>query len=257
MRNFNITENDYQLIEDFFDRNLDEVDLIYFENRLKEDPDFARQVDLYEYAQEKILALYEPAQKSNENEFKARLNHLKEKEQSPFQKKMVFTILGVAATIALLFFVNLPFLNSTISTETSIAQADFRGLQVNTDEMLTNSSRATEEGGQDEPYQGLLEAFKTKEYSTVLQIANQLEESDIEAVQLIIGIAYRKEGQIAQAVAYLEKVKGQRDIALWNLVTLYLEQNPIDKENARKYLKILIEEGFNSREEAERILDNL
>lgn len=254
-----ITETDYQLIEDFFARNLDKANLSYFEHRLKEDIVFAQQVELYKYAKDKVTELYHPIQKSNENKFKARLNGLKKKEAVAHQQKKVWAIISSAAAIAVLVFFTIPFFTPSIPNDELATLANSNALEVNLHGIANDyNNRNTTLAKQNSLLEKkLVAAFSNEDYNKVLVFVGKMKGETSETIQLIKGITYRKLGQTAKAIPLFQQNKSQRDIALWNLATIYLEQKPVDKENARKYLKVLIEEDFNSKKEAQRILDNL
>ena len=100
MNKTNITENDYQLIEAFFDCTLSQEELTAFEQRMKTDTIFSKQVDLYEYAKNKVVALYYPQQEVSRNDFRKKLTALKKVNHFNNQKKLAIKLLAIAASIA-------------------------------------------------------------------------------------------------------------------------------------------------------------
>jgi len=266
MNAYMINEKDYQLIQGFFDRTLNETQLFNFKTRLAEDEDFAHEVELYEYAEAKVIDLYQPNKLVEDNDFRERLERLKTQasveaiEQS--KKKRFFLspenrkkLLGIAATITFLMFVGIQYFAPP--PVDMIALANSKALEVNTDKFYA-SNRGVHTPEKLQASKSMVTAFQTGKYKEVIALSQDVSIEKVAALELITGIAYRKLGETEKAETYFNGIKDiQRDIALWNLVALYLEAKPQEANKARYYLKEIIEADYNSKKAAIKILENL
>lgn len=252
-----VKEQDYLLIRNFFERTLDDNKLALFNKKIKDkESNFAHQVELYEYAKTKITSLYSPLEDSEEVAFRQELDSLKKTENTSFKSKFIWTISSIAASIALLLSIGFQYYNVPPSFNMQTL-ADSRALDVNIDG-LHNSKRSSSQTL--DLHKKIITEFNAGKYEAVITLSQKIASKETTTLQLIKGISHRKLQQNEKAISIfteLESQQSQRDIILWNFVAIYLTQEPIDKNSARYYLNKIRDDGYNSKEDAEKILDRL
>lgn len=257
MNKIDITENDYQLIEAFFDCTLTKEELTAFEQRMKTDNIFSKQVDLYEYAKNKVFALYYPQQEVSRNAFRKKLAVLKKRGHFNRQKKLAIKLLSMAASIVLVLFIGIGQFGGDYTPEERFAVVLDYADKINTDE-IGNRNRTANSKEIRNPEQ-ILAAFEAKDYSELERLFDGIPDAKlIDVVLLIKGNTLLHLGNGEDAIPYFEEVIEEKgtltETALWNLVAVYLK---IDEAKAVPYLNQIITENFKSKEEAEKVLKGL
>lgn len=247
-------EKDFELIERFFQLDLDEQELVDFKQRLEKDQVFHSNVEKYQLANKTAHELFLPGYHDFLEQQKKALKKI-ESPTNVTKRASAKWWLRIAATVTILvvaaYFLLMPNKNSLKelqSTTRSIAESS-----INVDALSDIGSRSTASTVIDP----IVEAYQKQEFDKVVELSKSyVEQSDI---LLLRGLSFYKSGNSVEATQNLESLislpSGQKDAALWWLASIYLDQGKTLE--AKNYLQRIIDANYPSASKAHSILGNL
>jgi len=221
-------QSEFDLIERFFQLDLNEEELTSFNKRLEEDTNFKNKVNQYELARKTAYDLFLPGYDKLISEKKESLrgNVIQKKTN----KRIVYQkwLFAVAASLALIFFAN-KFMNTSTDAsflETKAMAQDMAHASVNLDAIKNTGTRSSAT----EAFHPVMEAYEKNDYAKVLELSEAyINQAD---VLLLRGLAFVKNNENEEAKASFKSLltlpSGQKDTALWWLVSLNLNEGNLE-----------------------------
>ena len=242
-------EKDIDLIDRFFERDLNEEELALFSTRLEKDPSFETQLAKYEFALQTASSIYSPEKEANQQQLReqwtAQKNKISTAKISRFSRKK---FLSIAASLLFILATSWWFYQSNFPKNSDVLTA----LAVQTQKM-ENFDIA--ERGNPNAIETLL-AYENGAYDKVLVLTKAIELNDMEG-QLLRGRALVNLKRFEEGIPHFEKVLQQQyikqDEALWNLALVYYKLGNI--EQSKFYLQQIINDNFGTKQNAKKILE--
>ncbi len=241
------------IIERFFQLDLNEEELQSFQKRLKDDSDFNTKVEQYELAKNTAYELFLPGHQDVLRKQKEAMQEIPvivpEKKTISLGKWWI----GLAASISLLLaaaYFMMPAQNMNFA-QAQLAAQQTAHESINLDALNKSGTRSHE----NENIHPVLEAYQSQDFDKVVALSDSyVNQADI---LLLRGLAFAKNGQQDEAIdsfnALLSLPSGQKDTALWWLTTIYLDQDNPTK--AKTYLQQIIDGKFPSARKATELIN--
>lgn len=254
------------LIEGFFEYELNETELQQFQEKLKTDPQFQEQVKLYEMARNTAMQAIDPQQEIRKKEQSAAWKAIAREEGHPKLtiRRRIFRSAAMAASILFMAGVLLFLFQQKDAMPDAVQLAEARvGSIINLGELKMQSGNTLNRSVTDQPnqkYAALVTAYENENWMAVLQLTNQLDEKTDASydVFLLRGIALRKEHRYKEAHTIMNQLltseEGQREVFLWEMVLINLESKPPNSQRAGEFLEILIDKYPSSKDHAINLL---
>lgn len=246
-------EKDFNLIERFFQMDLDERELSDFKKRMDEDAAFNTKVEKYQLANKTAHELYLPGYQNilekQKQEFKD--SHAAKVKKMPTSRKW----LSIAAAVSMLLIAGYFLVNTKSNSLEDLQRTALRMADntINVDALGESGTRSNT------PLEinSVLEAYKKEEFEKVIVLSEKyLQQADI---LLLRALALHKSGKSDEAIEHMKALislpSGQKDAALWWLTSIHLEQGKTLE--AKQFLQQIIDGKYPSASEARSILKEL
>jgi len=261
---------EYSVIERFFEGELNETELEAFEKKLYNNQDFAKSVELYEYAYQTSVKLYVP-ETNDHAATKQRWQTLHDHYQTDAKTVSLFPFQKLWKVAAVVLFTSVAAWFVLKNQPTTMNQGDARVLAqemaqstVNLDAAKSQlrSTNTNEIANKDEE---IVDAYEQNKYEQVVTLTND-KNTNLDAVEnqhviLLRALALKKLGKNDKALQLFESMvvakNGQIDVALWNIVAICLSKQTANTAKAKTALERIIEEKFPTKDEAQQILKSL
>ncbi len=261
----NMNNQNFSLIERFFEGELDHQELSAFESKLKQDASFSKSVELYEYALQTSIKLYQPEEKDHKV-VRQRWQQLRDKqksEQAPrFSLRYISGIAAIFMILAIAGWLLLKTGGSINQQDRIVMVEDLAKSTINLDAV---KSQLRTSNGENEINAAKIyvNAFEQKEYQKVIALTKDfaaIDDNHNNAI-LLRALAFKNLAQFDKALPLFKEIiqnkKGQIDVALWNIVAISLNQDTKDLAQAKQALQQIIDEQYPSAQEAKKVLDSL
>ena len=241
--------NDIDLIERYFDLELSEQELTYFEKKLVKDKVLFQKVKTYKESLEEVESIYQEEKEQLISDWKS---ILEQEDLTSSKKSKVIPLKLIAAAAAVLIFMVLlkqwygeP---QHANTDLAIELQNAWDKEIGLDYMNLRS------GTMDNPDKSIITnaylAYRNGEFDHVSDILNNYskEQEFYEDALLLKALAAYKKGSVEEAIQMLEAIMEypsgrKKDVAQWYKGLLLIEKK--DLEAAKKYI-LLTEESSGS-----------
>ncbi|MEW7280329.1 tetratricopeptide repeat protein [Aquimarina sp. 2201CG1-2-11] len=229
-------EKDITFIIRYFDFDLSEDELLVFEKRIEDDPEFAKKVTLYKDSIDIVEEAYQTnADKARIEQWKTQLNANQKAKSNKLSWKWIG---GIAATIALLFFGWQLNTKSQQNIEVALTEAwhkkvglDYKSLRNTKHDSLKSILLTAVDSYENEQYQYAINTLAR--FNTTIPY--------YEDALLIKGLSYYKKGAIEKALQTLDTLtqhhtQRKAKVARWYQGLIYLEMGK--KQKAKEFLQL-------------------
>lgn len=208
----NISDKDYHFIERFFEMELTEAELLAFNQRLKTDTFFEKQVAQYEFALRTVTQIYMPEQATLKKELSQHWQNPSNKIRQLNSKKSIWKR-GAAIAASLLLLLGIGWLMQSTDRSQDVNQL----LAQKTDKL---ESFNQENRGDTLSFETLL-AYKKEAYQSVIAMTDNAKNLSFEK-KLLRARAFIKTQQYHLAIPILKSLyqekSAKQDEIIWNLV---------------------------------------
>lgn len=253
--------NDYRLIKRFFNFELTKRELDLVEHRLEEDSEFREKMRFYEFADTKFKTEFEAQEITEKQQLKQEWAKWNNTTPTPslYRRLQSPKILGVAASLILLFGICIWWLNTTPQLDKNQLVAQYWNETAQVTQIITRASTNDDQAIKD--LTNALNLYNKSQYGQALVQLEKLTTTALfDQVILLQGQCYFQLNEVDSAAQKFQQVidleqVGLKDKARWYLALTYLKGDNYGL--AKQQLNIIIERDYPLAKDAKELLQKL